>query len=83
MATGNLVGKKWLFVAAAFGVAQALVAAVQKVEITSANAYAYSAENPLVCDSGSQITVKHSYRSDGRTMKEALIDFIQVTPAAA
>ena len=48
MATGNLVGKKWLFVAAAFGVAQALVAAVQKVEITSANAYAYSAENPLM-----------------------------------
>ena len=48
MATGNLVGKKWLLAAAAFGVVQALVAAVQKVEITSANAYAYSAENPLM-----------------------------------
>ena len=68
---------------AALGVAQALLAAVQNVEITAANAYAYSADNPLVCDSGSQITVKHSYRADGRTMKEALIDFIQVAPAAA
>ena len=66
---------------AAFGAIQAL-AVVQNVEITAANAYAYSADNPLVCDSGSQITVKHSYRADGRTMKDALIDFIQVTPAA-
>ena len=32
MATGNLAGKKWLLAAAAFGVAQALVAAVQKTE---------------------------------------------------
>ena len=60
---------------AAFGAIQAL-AVVQNVEITAANAYAYSADNPLVCDSGSQITVKHSYRADGRTMKDALIDFI-------
>lgn len=67
---------------AAFGAIQAL-AVVQNVEITAANAYSYSADNPLVCDSGSRITVKHSYRADGRTMKDALIDFIQVTPAAA
>ena len=66
---------------AAFGAIQAL-AVVQNVEITAANAYSYSADNPLVCDSGSRITVKHSYRADGRTMKDALIDFIQVTPAA-
>ena len=55
-------------------------AAVQNVTIDSSNAYAYSAQNPLVCDSGSQITVKYSYRADGRTMKDALIDFIQVAP---
>ena len=41
---------------AAFGAIQAL-AVVQNVEITAANAYSYSADNPLVCDSGSRITV--------------------------
>ena len=57
-------------------------AAVQTLTIDSSNAYAYSAENRLACDSGSKITVTHSYRADGKTMKEALLDFIDVTPAA-
>ena len=42
---------------ASAGMALIVSAAVQNVEITAANAYAYSADNPLVCDSGSQITV--------------------------
>jgi len=65
-----------LAAAAAFG-------AVQNVTITADNAYAYNASNRLVCDSGSKILVKYSYRADGKTMKEALLDFIDVTPPAA
>lgn len=72
--------KKFLAMLASVGAALAACGDVQTVTIDSSNAYAYTADNPLVCDSGSQITVKYSYREDGKTMKEALLDFIQVTP---
>ena len=65
-----------LAAAAAFG-------AVQNVTITADNAYAYNASNRLACDSGSKILVKYSYRADGKTLKESLLDFIDVTPPAA
>lgn len=74
-----MIGKLTVFLAS---LSVAVSAAVQTLTIDSSNAYAYSAENRLACDSGSKITVTHSYRADGRTMKEALIDFIDVTPAA-
>ena len=42
--------KKRLMLAAAFGLASMLSAAVQNVEITSANAYAYSADRLWLAD---------------------------------
>ena len=56
--------------------------AVQNITITADNAYAYNASNRLACDSGSKILVQYSYRADGKTLKESLLDFIDVTPPA-
>ncbi len=56
--------------------------AVQKVIITADNANAYSAENKLVCDSTSQIVVQYSYKNAGESLKNKLLDFIEV-PAPA
>ncbi len=55
---------------------------VQNVTITADNAYAYSADNPLACDSGSKIILKYSYSEKNESLKEKLLDFIQVTPPA-
>ncbi len=56
--------------------------AVQNVTITSENAYAYSADNLLECDSGSKIILKYSYSERNESLKEKLLDFIRVTPPA-
>ncbi|MGN0853687.1 MAG: hypothetical protein ACI4Q3_09980 [Kiritimatiellia bacterium] len=61
----------------------AVPGAVQNVTITAENAYDYSDENKLICDSGSIISVEHSYRLDGKTLRAALLDFIEVVPPAA
>lgn len=75
--------KKVLLMFGGVFLGMAVSGAVQNVTITADNAYAYNASNRLACDSGSKILVTYSYRADGKTLKESLLDFIDVTPSAA